>query len=238
VGLGLFKFQVVIPIAVLFLLWRCWRFVLGFTAALVILASVSAWMVGSDQTGIYVRSLFSMAAAAVPASNLLRYPVPLQTMANFHGFAFGVLGGKLPQVWVQVVTFLLSGAVILWTALRGRRISNPPQLLLLALPCSVLVSYYAFIHDLSVLLLPMLVLLNFFLPYEGQEGKKKERWISRSAALMFVAPVAESFFPEHFYLVAIAVVFLLLGVSVAVKSSCSFEQEWRSDPALVLEKTS
>src|SRR6266568_4221012 len=33
IGLGLFKFQIVLPVAVLFLLWRRWRFVAGFVAS-------------------------------------------------------------------------------------------------------------------------------------------------------------------------------------------------------------
>jgi hypothetical protein len=36
--------------------------------------------------------------------------------------------------------------------------------------------------------------------------------------LMFVAPLAESFLPEHFYFVAIAIALLLLGVSVAARN--------------------
>src|SRR5207249_3890623 len=30
IGLGLFKFQIVVPVALIFLLWRRWRFVAGF----------------------------------------------------------------------------------------------------------------------------------------------------------------------------------------------------------------
>ncbi len=215
VGLGLFKFQIVIPIALLFLLWRRWRFVMGFSACLVLLTSGSVWIVGTEQTRLYVRSLFSMAGVIAPGSHLLSYPVPLQMMANLHGFVFGVSSGKVAQFWVQIVTVSISGAVLVWTAFRGHRIPNAAHLLLLAVPCSVLVSHYAFIHDLSVLFLPTMVLLNFFLLYEAQSGK--ERWIGRSASFLFVVPLVESFFPEHFYVVAIPVVCLLLGVGSAIR---------------------
>ena len=224
VGLGLFKFQLVIPIALLFLLWRRWRFVLGFSACLAILASGSVWLVGTEQARLYVRSLFSIGGAIAPSSNLLRYPVPLQMMANLHGFVFGAWGGKLSLSWIQVITVLLSIAALAWTAFRGHQIYSAAHQLLLAVPCGVLVSYYAFIHDLSVLFLPTIVLLNFFLRYEGTGGK--EKWIGRSAGFMFVIPLVESFSPEHFYLAAMGGFSLLFGVSAA-----------RNSPAFVSEKS-
>ncbi len=98
---------------------------------------------------------------------------------------------------VQIVTVSISVAALLWTAFRGHRIPNAAHLLLLAVPCGVLGSHYAFIHDLSVLLLSTMVLVNFFLLYEGQSGE--ERWIGRSASFLFVVPLVESFFPEHFF---------------------------------------
>jgi hypothetical protein len=235
VGLGLFKFQIVIPIVLLFLVWRRWRFVAGSTGVLVILGSLSGWLVGAEQTRVYARSLFSMAGGMAPNANVLHYPIPLQTMANLHGFVFGIFGGRVPGIWVQAVTIFLSLAVLVWTVLRGRRVSNASNashLLLLAIPCSVLVSYYAFIHDLSVLLLPAVLLLNSFLPYEGR-SRNIEPWINRSAAFMFVALLAESFFPAHFYFVTIAIVFLLAGVSVAVRSGAYSGEQSPSGQSLM-----
>jgi len=235
VGLGLFKFQIVIPVALLFLLWRRWRFVLGFSTCLVILSSASLWLVGPKQSGLYIRSLFSMAGVTTPSSNLLRYPVPLQMMANIHGFVFGASDEKLPHIWVEIVTVSLSVCALVWTALRGHQIPGPDQQLLLAIPCGVLVSYYAFIHDLSVLFLPTVLLLGFFLEYEGQRGK--DRWISRSAGLMFVVPLVESISPEHFYLVIIAVVSLLIGVSAATANPAFAGQKngWNGTATASLE---
>src|SRR5882724_12805260 len=41
VGLGLFKFQIVIPIALLFLVWRRWRFSAGFVLAAILVGLLS-----------------------------------------------------------------------------------------------------------------------------------------------------------------------------------------------------
>jgi len=48
-GLGLFKLQIVIPIALIFLLWRRWRFTGGFALSGLLLALISIWTVGLAQ---------------------------------------------------------------------------------------------------------------------------------------------------------------------------------------------
>lgn len=145
VGVGLFKFQIVIPIALLFLLWRRWRFVSALSGCAMVLGSASVWLVGKEQSRQYVVSLFSMAGAIPPSAQLLHYAVPMQMMANFHGFIFGVSGGRIPQLWLQILTVLLSAAAVARTAFRGYDVSRTSRLLLLAIPCAILVSHYAFI---------------------------------------------------------------------------------------------
>jgi hypothetical protein len=221
VGLGLFKFQLVLPIGLLFLLWRRWRFVRGFTLIVTALSVSSMKIVGLEQSRLYVQSLFSIGGVTSAEANLLHYPVPLGTMANVHGFLFGVSAGRLPRFWLQLISFCLSSAVVGWTAFRGRRNQNASNLLLLALPCGVLVSHYCFIHDLSILLLPCLLILDRFLPFEMCDSHKG-RFIARSAVLMFVAPLAESYLPSHFYVVTIAIFIFWLAMIAA--EVLSFEE--------------
>src|SRR5207248_1418417 len=121
-------------------------------------------------------------------------------MANVHGLTVGLADGWISTSWLHTGTILLSAVALGWTAFRGLRTDNSSRLLLLAISCSVLVGHHTYIHDLSVLLLPMIVLLNNFLPAEAL-GNKHERLIGRAAALMFVAPVLESFSPGQFYVV-------------------------------------
>jgi hypothetical protein len=54
-------------------------------------------------------------------------------------------------------------------------------------------------HDMTVLLLALVVTLNRFLPAE-QTGDRRGRSVARTSALLFVAPVSMSFIPSHFYL--------------------------------------
>jgi len=111
VGLGLFKMQIVIPIALLFLFWRRWRFFGGFVLTACLLSLISLWVVGFDQTAAYARSAFSVGTSLATAH---QFPLRVSIMANLRGLIFGLLGGRLPSFWIQVLTIVASIIVMLW----------------------------------------------------------------------------------------------------------------------------
>ncbi len=223
-GLGLFKFPIVLPIAILFLIWRRWTFFFGFAVSASTLTAFSVALTGLTQAKLYVASLLSIAGLRSPVSDLSRYPITLKQMANAHGFVFGIVSGWMPKPWLQAVTILLSIAVLVWTARKGWNVTESSALLLLAIPCSILVGHHTYIHDLSVLLLPLVVLLNSFLPGEGRDFKNA-RFINRAAALMFVVPLVESFSPDRFSFVAIPVLLLLVALAAALDSHSAAKAE-------------
>src|SRR5713101_6281 len=146
VGLGLFKMQIVIPIALLFLLWRRWRFFAGFALSAGLLSWISLWVVGIAQTAAYARSLFSVGTSLTTAH---QFPLRVSIMANLRGLIAGLIGARLPAFWIQALTIVASIFVLLWVALavNGKQRTNE---LVLAITASLIVSYYLFIHDLSV----------------------------------------------------------------------------------------
>src|SRR5262249_9674331 len=143
-----------------------------------------------------------------------RYPLTLGQMANVHGFVFGLADRVAPKPWLELLTIVFSFAVLAWTALKGRSVNPSSKQLLLAIPCSVLVSHHTYIHDLSVLLIPMIVMLGPSLSREVAHSEKK-MLISCGAWVMFMAPITESFSPDHFFLIAIAVGLLLVSLTAA-----------------------
>jgi Glycosyltransferase family 87 len=213
-GLGLFKLQIALPVAFLFLVWRRWKFLLGFWVSGGVAAAISICVTGMAGARAYVAYLSSFSGLRSASTT---YPVLWQMMANVHGFVFGLLATRVPKLGQEVLTIAVSVAILLWTVWRGLREKRDSDLLLLALPCTILVGQYAFMHDLSVLLVPVVVLLDRYLPSE-QNGPARERWIARVAALMFVAPICDSYFPQHTYLVALAVLALLWAVQLALDS--------------------
>ena len=217
VGLGFFKLSIVLPIALLFLIWRRWRFSIGFAASVILLTAVSVGLSGIAQTKLYIASLVAIAGLRPPVSNLSRYPITLPQMANVHGFLFGIGSGWMPKLWLHAMTVLLSFVVLAWTARKARHM-NGPSMLLVAIPCSVLVSHHTYIHDLSVLLIPIVVLLGSFSQFEGNAESRRGS-TTLAATLMLVAPVAESFSPNHFFVVALVVLFFLKTLSDTVQGT-------------------
>ncbi len=214
VGLGLFKFQIALPIALLFLIWRRWRFSAGFAVSATAAGAGSIWLVGLAQTRIYVRSLVAMGASLTPRADLLRYPIPVAAMANLRGLIFGLAGGRIPAFWIQATTIVLSGLILGLVAASSFKERGGSNALLLAITASSVVSYYLLIHDLSVLLIPIVVTLNRFIRAETS-GDRMGRLIARASALLFVAPICFSYIPDHFYLVAVPLLFFLVVVMAA-----------------------
>jgi Glycosyltransferase family 87 len=61
-GLTLFKFQYAIPVVVLFLIWKRWRFLTGFAISASAVVSLSVWLTGFSGSVSYVRSIIAMSA--------------------------------------------------------------------------------------------------------------------------------------------------------------------------------
>jgi hypothetical protein len=92
VGLGLFKMQIVVPIALLFLLWKRWRFLAGFALSGVMVSLISLGVVGVTQTGAYARSLLSVGAGVAAGASQFKVPLRVSIMANLRGLIFGLIG--------------------------------------------------------------------------------------------------------------------------------------------------
>ena len=214
-GLAFFKFPIVLPVTFLLFIWRRWGFVAGFSISAAAVVSVSVWITGVPQARLYIESLISIAGLRPASNGLAMYPVNWRMMANVHGLTAGVIASWVSSLWLSALTIFVSAIVLIWTAIRGLQVNSTSGLLLLAMPCSLLVAHHTYMHDLSVLLLPTIVVLDEFLPAEAS-GTKRERLIARAAALTFLAPVIESFAPGLFYVVAIPVILLLAATASAV----------------------
>ena len=215
VGLGLFKFQISIPIALLFFVWRRWRFSAGFALAATAVGLVSLSLVGMSQLGVYFRSLLLMSIRLASPVDQFKYGISPALMPNLRGLFFGLLNRYAPQFWIQALIILASVAVLVWAAvLRPRRATES---FLIAITASALVSYHLLIHDLSVLLIPIAVTLDRFIHAEAT-GDRDGCIMARAAALMFVAPVCESFIPDHFYVVALPLCVFLFTLLRHIRS--------------------
>lgn len=211
VSLGLFKFQIVLPIAFLFFLWKRWRFLAGFFLSAAVLVISSIAMVGPTSIRLYARLLFSLSIGLSSAVEQSRLGTPPAIMPNFRGLIFGLFNNKLPGSWVQVSIISLSAMCLGAVAIAGSKTQKGDRLSI-AILASVLVSYHFHLHDMTVLLLPILIWLNQCIG-ALPNGDSDRRWVAQFAALLFTFPLLFCFSPSHFYLTAVAIcVFLFVVV--------------------------
>lgn len=146
-SIGLIKFQIAIPIVVLFFLWKKWRVVAGFLLGLVGLAGISLTIVGTSGALAYWKSMAGMTkqTAFNAASAKAHYGMFPVDMPNLHGLTFGLTHGAS---WGLILNVVLCCAVLAFAA-------RQQASLLVALPAAMLVSYHMQPHDLTLLLLPL-----------------------------------------------------------------------------------
>lgn len=152
---ALIKFQIALPIAFLFLIWRQGRFLLGFALGAAALAALSLALTGPDGVAQYLTSLIHITGQTLAHPEFARqhYGMSSAEMPNLHGL-FSLLAAALshsPQGSPLAVFLLIaisSALVLLWAA-RQR-----PSLAL-ALPAAMLVSYHLQPYDLTLLILPL-----------------------------------------------------------------------------------
>lgn len=208
-GLGVFKFQIVIPIVLLFLVWRRWRFSAGFGLSALIAGALSVSLVGLTQSERYMRSLISMNTSLPARANDLNYPIPIQFMANLHGLVVGISGNHVPAFWVHIGAICLSATVWLWVAATTPRRILSADLFPIAIAAGVVVSYYLFLYDLSIMLIPMALLLNRQMQSGYRHGLSEQLagWV---VFIAFVSPLFDLFVPRYRYLISLPVCALLL----------------------------
>ena len=221
-GVGLFKFQIVVPIVLLFLLWRRWRFVKGFMFSAILVGLLSFITSGWAETVVFVHSLLSVGAGLPAVPGEINFPLRINIMANLRGLIYGLASLRAPQRWLQVTTLLLSSIVVISVRARGRQ-QRGGDALVLAITAGVVVSYYLFIHDLSILLIPIVLTLDRFISRNGT-GEPFGRAAAAISALLFVAPMCIFVIPAHFYLVSVLICAFLFVLMKRLP-----EQSWQAE---------
>jgi hypothetical protein len=184
VGIGVFKFQIAIPIALLFVLWRRWRFSVGFGISSSIASAVSLWIVGLDGAREYMGILFSMSARLSSRADIFRDPMTPNEMLNLRGLISAIFAGNLSPLWLQCVIFATSVVILL---LAARQQPSLP----LAITASSLISYHFIAHDATVLILPVAIALC-----------GRSVWVAAAAVPVLIAPIF-AIVPAYGYLAAI-----------------------------------
>lgn len=216
VGLGVSKLQVLVPLILLFLSWKRWRFVGGFSLSATLCLAISVWLVGIAGIGTYLHVLTNIhAVASIEQLSQYRHAALVIAMPNLRGLIFAWLGPSASASLASGLQLLIALAVLLPLALLNSTTHRSSDLFLIALTASCFVSYYLFVHDLSLVLLPIVVTMDHSL-VPGSAGDKHRRWVLQAATLMFIAPACAAFFPAYLYLVSIPLSIFLVASSFFV----------------------
>lgn len=190
---ALIKFQIALPVVLLFLIWRQWRFIAGFFAGASALILISIRISGFHGFLEYLRSLAFMSRQTASETT---YAMFSAQMPNLYGFFHSILPGS-PGYLLTAVGSL---AVVLWAA--TRKPSLP-----LALLAGMLVSYHLYLYDLTLLLLPVGLILDAELAGRGNSPALY------ASTLLLAAPLLRFYISLNFeYLFAIPVLILFLSI--------------------------
>jgi hypothetical protein len=208
---GLFKFTLVLPFVVPFLFWRRWKFLAGFSGGAAAAAGISVAMTGIAGARQYVRLLLLLLAH--PEAGYIN-PV---LMPNARGFLSAVLGESgLSRPALEILVVVSAALMILAPVLTFR--STDKQLegrserfdlwFGLNLTVALLASPHLYWHDLTPMLLPIVLAVNALL----KPLARRISWQAIAWGLAYACawPVYLTLYPSYFFVVfcALAVWFV------------------------------
>lgn len=165
-ALGLFRFQLVIPLVLVLALWGRRRIALGFISVTAVLVLVSAVMVGWENLMRYPGYLWLW--ASVPGSGR----TPRSLLPSLLGLITG--WPRLDHIhWLVAIVLLVSAWLVIVVAGMKNRAQEPRFFdfcFACAILASVLVGYNTSTYDLALLVLPLAVILR-----EGLTGLVRAR---------------------------------------------------------------
>jgi hypothetical protein len=197
-ALALFKFQIAVPLLLLLALRKGWRVVAGFVPAGVALVAGSVALAGTRNVA-ELRSLLvacTLGPDAGSSAQALVYVHPA-AMPNLMGLAFTLLGGLVSGRLALLIVLLLSVGTMGVGIWRMRRTGDEVEAFGVAILCTVLVSYHLYLHDATLLVIPLAL------------------WGARVAGgLLLLAPLPLLLFASsEFCLLAVPIIWLLVGGS-------------------------
>jgi hypothetical protein len=151
-AVGLIKFHLVLPFALVMLLRKQWRFIGGFSAGVVVVTMLSIAISGWKFLTEYPRLILSM--QSLPYGGF--HPT---LMPNIRGFIYLITARETP-LWLLVAIGL--GCAVLtarkWTDLESGFSATVAM--------TLLTSYHAYLPDLLILLIPLFVLGTYAIRFE------------------------------------------------------------------------
>jgi|YelNatPaOPRAMG01_1025707.scaffolds.fasta_scaffold22024_3 hypothetical protein len=233
-ALGLFKFQYTVPFLVPFLLWRRWKVLGGVASSIVVLFLLSLPVAGFYGTMSYSGFLLNLVRGSTSYHSLIALGMGSNTMPNIRGAVETLGTGLLQPGYQKVVVVLLSGASIVWAAIKWHISRIRPEKAFdlgfaLALVTSILVSYHLQLHDLTLLLIPFILFLDYSLKIQD-DAESRQFLLFGIIALFYFSPLYLWLIQRNeLYLLFFPILFLAAMLSHEIGPSAR-EDKNRAEP--------
>jgi len=184
-ALGLFRFHLVLPLVLILALQRKGKAMVGFGLTASVLVVLSVALVGWKTTVSYPAYLWQL------ESHLAGGAIVPADMPNLRGLLDTFLGARVSPIAMSALFLLLAVTCVLFASAKWKLASASGTFDLafsLAMVISVLVSYHAYAHDLSLLYLPVLLLANYLQSHARAWGWKDIALVG-PPLLLFLSPL-------------------------------------------------
>jgi hypothetical protein len=237
-GLGLLKFQVVLPFAFIFLLRRKWRFIAGLSICALVLGVLSLAAVGVVGVISYMNLLVDVFRHP---SNPAYLGIKPWNMPTIRGFVTGLFRGRVPQFWISALWVTLSACLIMlatWSWKREERQDRWRQSLNLMFATAVVVSLiatpYLQAHDLTPVLLSVILITA---SPQWVAKSRQRQVVTAAVSILYASPLYFSPLFSRGVLYALAPLLAAFALAtVALARRCGIEQI--STPASLQTKSS
>ncbi len=185
-ALGLFKFHLVIPIAIMVWLAGRARILAGFLPGTAALVGLSCMISGVGVLSAYPAYLLSLNRAAGAGF------VTAQSMPNLRGLLTAVLGrapypGPIHWLLLPIAVAAIVLTARLWRPLINTGFTGLGLGYSLALPVTITTSYYAYSYDMTLLIIPLFLLGGGFLGHPNLNQPNSDQPDLDKAGLPIVA---------------------------------------------------
>ena len=217
-GLGLFKFHLVVPIVLVLVLIGRWRVLRGFMPTAVGLTAISCAVAGGSVIFAYPAYLLRLNRA--PGVGM----VTAQSMPNLRGLLTAWVGrapypGPIHWLLLPVAIAALAYTARIW---RSRIEAGMPALALgysLAIVVAMVTSYYLYIYDLTLLLVPLLLVAGSH-PEQFGFIPRSRQLLNAGSLFLICAPLcwALILYWDRGYLLCLPMVLLAAGLVGALRA--------------------
>ena len=213
-GLGLCKFHLLLPFIVPFVVFRRWRVLAGFASTAAALGLVALAAVGPHGLADYPRFVWTAEHSLRYHWNLLHGDTP-----NLRGL-FLTLAGQGNSPAVDRLVFVASALLLavtawLWGRSASGRVQGQRLAFVLSLLATILVSFHAYVQDLSLLFLALPITLEWRQDAAGA-SPALQRTLLACCGLLFCAPLYLVLILRYSRLGLLAIVLIVWYAALAI----------------------